>query len=139
MDDESRRASEGVPRCAFCSAGSSCPVAQALVGASSSRSSNEGVLGMGSNRRPQTGRPAGDAFAADMAPPCQRNLQRELALHLMEHRTNRGLSRVELSRMSNLRVSSIYNIETELSHARLDTIEKLARALNVNPNELFDE
>ena len=57
----------------------------------------------------------------------------------MEHRTNRGLSRVELSRMSNLRVSSIYNIETELSHARLDTIEKLARALNVNPNELFDE
>ena len=52
-------------------------------------------------------------------------------------RIERGLSRAALSRLSGLKENSLYNIENRLSSARLNTIEKLACALDVQASELL--
>lgn len=59
--------------------------------------------------------------------------------NLVRIRQSQGLSRVALGKLSDIQISSLYNIETCRSRARLDTIEKLARALGVQPGEFFKE
>lgn len=65
------------------------------------------------------------------------NLNETLGLNVAQLRKEQGLSRNELGRLTGLRASSIYRIETGGSSPRLQTIEKLARALRVHPSELL--
>lgn len=64
-------------------------------------------------------------------------LNETLGLNVAQLRKEQGLSRNELGRLTGLRASSIYRIETGGSSPRLQTIEKLARALRVHPSELL--
>ena len=57
--------------------------------------------------------------------------------NLIRLRKERGLSRAALGRLSGLETNSLYNIEHCISNARLNTIEKLAQALKVHPDELL--
>ena len=65
------------------------------------------------------------------------SLNETLGLNVAQLRKEQGLSRNELGRLTGLRASSIYRIETGGSSPRLQTIEKLARALRVHPSELL--
>lgn len=65
------------------------------------------------------------------------SLNETLGLNVTQLRKEQGLSRNELGRLTGLRASSIYRIETGGSSPRLQTIEKLARALRVHPSELL--
>lgn len=65
------------------------------------------------------------------------SLNETLGLNVAQLRKEQGLSRNELGRLTGLRASSIYRIETGGSSPRLQTIEKLARALCVHPSELL--
>lgn len=65
------------------------------------------------------------------------SLNETLGLNVAQLRKEQGLSRNELGRLTGLRASSIYRIETDGSSPRLQTIEKLARALRVHPSELL--
>ena len=65
------------------------------------------------------------------------SLNETLGLNVAPLRKEQGLSRNELGRLTGLRASSIYRIETGGSSPRLQTIEKLARALRVHPSELL--
>ncbi len=65
------------------------------------------------------------------------SLNETLGLNVAQLRKEQGLSRNELGRLTGLRASSIYRIETGGSSPRLQTIEKLARALQVHPSELL--
>ena len=65
------------------------------------------------------------------------SLNETLGLNVAQLRKEQGLSRNELGRLSGLRASSIYRIETGGSSPRLQTIEKLAWALHVHPSELL--
>lgn len=65
------------------------------------------------------------------------SLNETLGLNIAQLRKEQGLSRNELGRLTGLRASSIYRIETGGSSPRLQTIEKLARALRVHPSELL--
>lgn len=65
------------------------------------------------------------------------SLNETLGLNVAQLRKEQGLSRNELGRLTGLRASSIYCIETGGSSPRLQTIEKLARALRVHPSELL--
>lgn len=65
------------------------------------------------------------------------SLSETLGLNVAQLRKEQGLSRNELGRLTGLRASSIYRIETGGSSPRLQTIEKLARALRVHPSELL--
>lgn len=67
----------------------------------------------------------------------QISLNETLGLNVAQLRKEQGLSRNELGRLTGLRASSIYRIETGGSSPRLQTIEKLARALRVHPSELL--
>lgn len=64
-------------------------------------------------------------------------LNETLGLNVAQLRKEQGLSRNELGRLTGLRASSIYRIETGGSSPRLQTIEKLASALRVHPSELL--
>ena len=65
------------------------------------------------------------------------SLNETLGLNVAQLRKEQGLSRNELGRLTGLRASSIYRIETGGSSPRLQTIEKLAWALHVHPSELL--
>lgn len=65
------------------------------------------------------------------------SLNETLGLNVAQLRKEQGLSRNELGRLTGLRASSIYRIETGGSSPRLQTIEKLARALHVHPSEFL--
>lgn len=65
------------------------------------------------------------------------SLNETLGLNVAQLRKEQGLSRNELGRLTGLKASSIYRIETGGSSPRLQTIEKLARALHVHPSELL--
>lgn len=65
------------------------------------------------------------------------SLNETLGLNVAQLRKEQGLSRNELGRLTGLKASSIYRIETGGSSPRLQTIEKLARALRVHPSELL--
>ena len=65
------------------------------------------------------------------------SLNETLGLNVAQLRKEQGLSRNELGRLTGLRASSIYRIETGGSSPRLQTIEKLAKALRVHPSELL--
>lgn len=65
------------------------------------------------------------------------SLNETLGLNVAQLRKEQGLSRNELGRLTGLRASSIYRIEAGGSSPRLQTIEKLARALRVHPSELL--
>lgn len=65
------------------------------------------------------------------------SLNETLGLNVAQLRKEQGFSRNELGRLTGLKASSIYRIETGGSSPRLQTIEKLARALHVHPSELL--
>ena len=73
----------------------------------------------------------------DLGPNMPISLNETLGLNVAQLRKEQGLSRNELGRLTGLRASSIFRIETGGSSPRLQTIEKLARALHVHPSELL--
>ncbi len=67
------------------------------------------------------------------------SLTETFSKNLARVRKEQGLSRAALGRKSGLKANSLYNIEHCLSSARLTTIEKLAQALNIRPDELLKQ
>ena len=65
------------------------------------------------------------------------SLIRVFSANVQKFRLDCGYSRAHLCQMANIRTSSFYNIEHCVSCARLDTVEKIARALNVPASELL--
>ena len=54
-----------------------------------------------------------------------------------ELREERGVGQAELARMAGLEKNTLYRIEAGRNEPRMDTIEAIARALRVDPGELF--
>jgi len=57
---------------------------------------------------------------------------------LKEIRIKRKLTQRVLAELSNLSQVTVHNIEHNKKHTKFATIEKIARALNVNPYSLFE-
>lgn len=60
-------------------------------------------------------------------------------IRLREIREAKGLSREQLSRLSNVSANMIYHIETDRKNPTINTLAKLAKALNVPISELVIE
>jgi len=60
-------------------------------------------------------------------------------IKLREIREAKGLSREQLSRLSNVSANMIYHIETGRKNPTINTLVKLAKALNVPISELVSE
>jgi transcriptional regulator with XRE-family HTH domain len=56
---------------------------------------------------------------------------------LREHRRRRGLTQIELSKISELSRATIADLEAGKRGAYRSTVEKLARALKVKPRDLM--
>ncbi len=56
---------------------------------------------------------------------------------LREHRHRRGLTQIELSKISELSRATIADLEAGKRGAYRSTVEKLARALKVKPRDLI--
>ena len=56
---------------------------------------------------------------------------------LREHRQRRGLTQIELSKISELSRATIADLEAGKRGAYRSTVEKLARALKVKPRDLM--
>ena len=78
-----------------------------------------------------------DALSRDAQVVCDHALIEVLSANVERERIDRGFTRVELCRLANIRTTTLYNLEHCTSYARLDTIEKLARALEVPPADLL--
>lgn len=61
-----------------------------------------------------------------------------LAKRLKEVRNEKGLSQEELALRADITLSQIARIETVRINPTVSTIFKIARALNVAPNEIFN-
>lgn len=62
----------------------------------------------------------------------------ELAKKIKELRSRKGMSQEELAETSGLNLRTIQRIENGETEARGDSMKRLARALNVTPDELID-
>jgi HTH-type transcriptional regulator/antitoxin HipB len=63
-----------------------------------------------------------------------------IRLNLREWRTLRELTQAELSERAGIRQATISQIENGLSKSvSFDTLERLARALDVHPGQLFTD
>lgn len=56
---------------------------------------------------------------------------------LKEHRNRRGLSQEELAKLSGISRDAIARLETTDRRPRSSTVDKLARALKVKPQDLL--
>jgi transcriptional regulator with XRE-family HTH domain len=62
----------------------------------------------------------------------------DLAKKIKELRSRKGMSQDELAEKSQLSLRTIQRIEAGETEARGDTLQRLAKALNVTPDELID-
>ncbi len=62
----------------------------------------------------------------------------ELAKRIKELRSRKGMSQEELAEVSQLSLRTIQRIEGGETEARGDTLQRLAKALNITPDELID-
>lgn len=62
----------------------------------------------------------------------------DLAKKIKELRSRKGMSQEELAEKSQLSLRTIQRIESGETEARGDTLQRLAKALNVTPDELID-
>jgi transcriptional regulator with XRE-family HTH domain len=67
------------------------------------------------------------------------DLHATLADNLRKCRIEKGLSQTDLAERTGLRTRRIVNLEKARGSPRVSTIEALARALGVDPAELFTE
>jgi transcriptional regulator with XRE-family HTH domain len=67
------------------------------------------------------------------------SLRRIVARNLKRLRTERGLSQEELADLASLNRNYIGMIERQENAATVDTLEALAKALEVEPTRLFDK
>ena len=67
------------------------------------------------------------------------SLRRIVARNLKRLRKERGLSQEELADLANLNRNYIGMIERQENAATVDTLEALAKALEVEPARLFDK
>ena len=58
---------------------------------------------------------------------------------LIEHRQRRGLTQIELSKISEVSRATIADLEAGKRGAYRKTVRKLAKALKVKPHELGEE
>ena len=58
---------------------------------------------------------------------------------LREHRKRRGLTQIELSKISEVSRATIADLEAGKRGAYRSTVKKLAKALKVKPHELREE
>ena len=58
---------------------------------------------------------------------------------LREHRTRRGLTQVELAKISGVGRATIAGLEAGNRGAYKSTVEKLAKALKVKPHDLYEK
>ncbi|WP_273727828.1 helix-turn-helix domain-containing protein [Brucella gallinifaecis] len=65
------------------------------------------------------------------------DLRKRFGRLLAVHRRNAGLTQSQLAEAADISVDMVTKIETGTSGARFPVIEKLARALNVDPAEFF--
>ena len=73
---------------------------------------------------------------ADQACFCD-SLTERFGCNVEQARKSQGFTRAALCQAAHIRTSSLYNIEHCLTCARLDTVEKLADALSMQPYELL--
>lgn len=66
------------------------------------------------------------------------NLRERLAKNIIERRKSVGLSQENLARRAGLSRAYVGKIENARFSASIDTIEKIARALDVNAEVLFE-
>jgi transcriptional regulator with XRE-family HTH domain len=66
-------------------------------------------------------------------------IRRAMAIgkRIRELREERGLGQAELARIARVEKNTLYRIEAGRNEPRMDTVELLARALKVDPGELF--
>ena len=53
-------------------------------------------------------------------------------------RKEKGLSQQQLSEKAGVGIDYISNLETKGSNIKIDTLEKILKALNITPSELFE-
>lgn len=69
------------------------------------------------------------------------NLYQVVAENIKKQRKLKGWTQVKLAMESNISVDYLKKIETKSGCTKqfsIDTIEKIAKALDINPKELFD-
>lgn len=76
-----------------------------------------------------------DGLAADASPPPEPVLRR-ISANLREARQDAGLTLEELAERSELHLAAVERMENGTTLPHLDTLVKLAAALEVSPSEL---
>lgn len=66
-------------------------------------------------------------------------LRERVGLNIQNLRNSRGLSQEQLALAADIDRSYVREIELAKFSASLDVLERIARALNVDPKELFNE
>ena len=66
------------------------------------------------------------------------NLRKELGLRIKELRKHKGLSQEKLSEMADIGQNTLSYIETGVNFCTGDTLEKIVRAFDIEPQELFN-
>lgn len=70
------------------------------------------------------------------------NLYQLVARNIKKYRKLKGYTQVKLAMESNISVDYLKKIETKSGCTKqfsLDTVQKIANALNISPKELFEE
>lgn len=71
------------------------------------------------------------------APISEKQLRARLAQNLRQHRASQGISQEGLAALAGLHRTFVSQIERELKNLSLDSIAKLANALNIDPSDLI--
>jgi transcriptional regulator with XRE-family HTH domain len=73
----------------------------------------------------------------NMSPAQEQSLRSRFAENLRIHRTVKGISQEALADRAKLHRTFVSEVEREIRNLSIDNIEKLAKALEVDPVELF--